>query len=224
MTHTSLEQLIGYSFKSKAILERALTHASKSSQHLERQEFLGDAVLGLTIAEHLFEKYPDISEGDLSKMRAKLVCKPALMEIAKVWKLSTHLLVGEGERSKQGTIKSKSIEANAVESVIGAIFQDGGWEQAKMVVLRFWEPMLKDVTVGSLRDAKSKLQELTQAHGLGLPTYEVFDAGVNQTPRFKASCYLKGVCLGSGHGNRKKEAESSAAESALESNTLQALF
>ncbi len=218
--HSSLEKTIGYHFKDKALLARALTHASKSTQHLERQEFLGDAVLGLTIADYLFQNYPDSAEGDLSKMRANLVCKPALLSIAGQWELARYLNVGDGERSPSGELKSESIAANAVESVIGAVFQDAGWDYARQVVLQAWAKELKQAKPVNLRDAKSQLQEITQAHALGLPVYEIEDLGLNQTPRFQASCYIQKECLGVAQGNRKKEAELNAAKIAIESSAL----
>ena len=221
---TSLEKTIAYDFKDKSILTRALTHASKSTQHLERQEFLGDAVLGLTIAEYLYQHYPDSAEGDLSKMRANLVCKPALLLIAGQWQLEKYLHVGDGERNRFGELKSESIAANAVESIIGAVLLDANWEQAKEVVLLAWSKMLKDMNPINLRDAKSQLQELTQAHTLGLPTYKVEDLGLNSVPRFKASCLVQGDCLGEGRGNRKKEAELQAAATALNSKGLTKLI
>lgn len=220
MNYKTLEKQIGYTFKDKSILVKALTHASKSSAHLERQEFLGDAVLGLTIAEHLYHHYPDFAEGVLSKMRANLVCKQALLAIAEFWSVANYLDVGDGERSKNGQLKSKSIAANAVESVLGAVFQDGGWDVAKKVTLNAWTIMLKEVEPVNLRDSKSELQELTQAHALGLPAYIVTDLGLDQTPRFQAECFLQHEVLGIGFGERKKTAELEAAESALKSKQI----
>ncbi|MDX8388644.1 MAG: ribonuclease III [Ghiorsea sp.] len=220
MNPSTLEKRIEYRFKNKDTLTRALTHASKSPHHLERQEFLGDAVLGLVIAEYLHKQYPESAEGDLSKMRANLVCKPALLTIAKSWSLADFLDVGDGERSKNGSLKSESIAANAVESVIGAVFQDANWNIAKQVVLNAWKGMIKDVEPVNLRDAKSQLQELTQAHALGLPTYIIQDLGLDHTPRFKAECFLQKQSLGVGLGNRKKAAELDAAKKALASKYL----
>jgi len=219
-----LEKKIGYNFNDKFLLQQALTHASKSPQHLERQEFLGDAVLGLTISEYLFQHYPDSAEGDLSKMRANLVCKRALLAVAKDWQLALHLNVGDGERTKQGKLKSESIAANAVESVIGAVFQDGGWDEARKVIIKAWKATLKDVKPVNLRDAKSQLQEITQAHGLGLPLYEVKDLGLNAKPRFQATCILQSKCLGIGLGDRKKSAEIHAASLALKNNALESFI
>ena len=219
-----LEKEIGYTFKNYELLTRALTHASKSPTHLERQEFLGDAVLGLVVANYLHHTYPDSTEGDLSKMRANLVCKRALLDVAKQWSLARYLVVGDGERTKSGNLKSPSISANAVESVIGAVFQDSGWHDAQDVVLRAWKSLLVHVEPINLRDAKSELQELSQSRALGLPVYEIEDLGLNQLPRFQATCFLKNTRLGVGCGERKKTAEIQAAAAALASNKLKALL
>jgi len=221
LSYHKLEKTIAYTFKQPLLLERALTHASKSPVHLERQEFLGDAVLGLCIANYLYLKYSELAEGDLSKMRANLVCKPALYSIAQEWALEDFLQVGDGERFKDGRLKSKSIAANAVEAVIGAVFEDSGYESANDFILKAWDNQLQDVKPINLRDAKSQLQELTQSKSLGLPTYQIHDLGVNQSPRFVAECSLGQEKLGEGKGNRKKEAELLAAQQALNSPSIQ---
>lgn len=212
-----LEARIGYSFLDRALLKRALTHRSASAgsekPHMERQEFLGDAVLGLVISELLHQGFPEKTEGDLSRMRSALVRKESLYEVALTWKLTAELYVGEGERTAKG-IKSPSIAANAVEAVIGAIFEDGGWEPARKVVKQAWQSMLKQIDQVNTRDAKSRLQELTQANGWGLPEYELQDRGVGCNPRFEAKCSVKGELVGTGSGERKKMAEIEAAEQA----------
>jgi len=223
MTAT-LQKTIDYNFKDEAILQQALTHASKSPQHLERQEFLGDAVLGLVVADYLYNKHPDSPEGDLSKMRANLVCKPALLKVAKAWSLAQFLIVGDGERNSKGGLKSESIAANAVESVIGAVFLDAGWQAAQAVVLRAWAEELRHVKPVNLRDAKSELQELTQAHALGVPEYELLDLGTNAEPRFEARCFIHKARVGVGHGARKKVAEIDAAKHALEGQSLKLII
>ena len=116
-----LQRRLGYSFTNPELFERALTHRSTGREHMERLEFLGDAVLGLVISEHLYARFPDRSEGQLSRMRAAMVRKESLLRIAKNLKLSTLLVVGEGERSNGG-VKSPSIAANAAEALIGAVF------------------------------------------------------------------------------------------------------
>ena len=224
MSQKKLEKIIGYSFQDITILNKALTHASKAPEHLERQEFLGDAVLGLIISEYLYHKYPQLNEGALSKMKANLVCKDALLNVATTWKLADFVNVGEGERDKKGVLKSPSIAANAVESIIGAVFVDADWHDAKQLVLRAWENLIKQVEPSNLRDAKSKLQELTQANKLGLPSYIITDLGIQSVPRFKAECMLQEKCLGIGLGERKKLAELQAASHALTSKTMNALL
>ena len=224
MSQHKLERQLGYSFQDKHILIRALTHASSSGEHLERQEFLGDAVLGLTISEYLYHQYPDLDEGDLSKMKANLVCKQALFAVSEQWRLEQHLCVGAGERHPDGRLKSESIAANAVESVIGAVFLDGGWDAAKAVVLKAWRELLSRLQPADLRDAKSKLQELTQAHGLGLPRYQISDLGAKASPRFEAHCFVCEQLVGKGYGERKKSAELDAAAQALLSKSLKAMM
>jgi len=214
-----LEACIAYSFSDRQLLNRALTHRSASQItdgiHLERLEFLGDAVLDLVISEYLHDTFPDKPEGDLSRMRSVLVRKQGLFEVAEAWQLVDYLCVGDSERDGNGCgIKSPSIAANAVEAVIGAVFGDGGWEPARAVVKRAWGPMLEGIGEIDTLDAKSRLQELTQAHDWGLPEYALVDLGAGVSPRFEASCRVRGEWQGSGKGERKKQAETDAAEQA----------
>ncbi|MDQ6981920.1 MAG: ribonuclease III [Mariprofundus sp.] len=215
-----LEACIGYSFSERRFLKRALTHRSadqaRYGKHMERLEFLGDAVLGLVISEFLHDTYPDKPEGELSRMRSVLVRKDALLKVAQAWHLVDYLCVGDSERiGKDGSgIKSPSITANAVEAVIGAVFEDGGWEPARHMVKCAWQAMLVDIGNIDTCDAKSRLQEWTQANDQGLPEYELKDMGAGSTLRFEAICRVKGQILGRGHGDRKKQAETKAAEHA----------
>ncbi|MBN4082323.1 ribonuclease III [Mariprofundus ferrooxydans] len=210
----AFEKRIGFHFTQPALLTRALTHCSYSTMHMERLEFLGDAVLGLVIAEHLHDLFPDEAEGQLSRLRAGLVRKESLYKIAQNWDLEIYLHVGDGERSAQG-IKSSSIVANAVEAVIGAVFKDADWSAAQALVLNAWQPLLEKMDISDARDAKSHLQEYTQAKGWGLPEYKVCDLGVDHEPRFKAECWVKNKLCGIGLGARKKLAELQAAQQAL---------
>jgi len=211
----ALQNAIAYQFHDAALLKRALTHRSASSEHMERLEFLGDAVLGLVIAEYLHDKFPQYREGELSRMRAALVRKEGLLSVADIWLLDGYLHVGEGER-KHGQLKSRSIAANAVEAVIGGVFEDGGWDEARTLILRAWSEQLANIELGSVRDPKSRLQEFTQGKGWGLPEYRVIDHGVGKSPRFSAQCRVNRELLGEGAGDRKKSAELNAAEKAWE--------
>jgi len=212
-----LEEKISYHFTDALLLTRALTHRSASVAmqgiHMERLEFLGDAVLGLVVSEFLHARFPERPEGELSRMRSALVRRESLIEVAKLWQLVPHLIVGDSERSARG-IKSPSIAANAVEAVIGAVFEDGGWEPARRLVMAAWDTMLSDIDNVDTRDAKSRLQELTQANGWGLPEYALTDRGVGSSPRFEALCSVQGKVAGKGRGERKKMAEINAAEQA----------
>jgi len=214
-----LQACIDYAFADPQLLHRALTHRSVdlagTGMHMERLEFLGDAVLGLVISQYLHATYSDKPEGELSRMRSVLVRKQALLQVASAWQLVRYLRVGEGERLTAGDgIKSPSIAANAVEAVIGAVFEDGGWDAARAVVRRAWQLMLTDIGDIDTRDAKSRLQEWTQAHDWGLPEYELRDLGAGVAPRFEASCRVRGELMGTGAGERKKQAETQAAEQA----------
>ncbi|HKJ83444.1 MAG TPA: ribonuclease III [Mariprofundaceae bacterium] len=209
----ALQNCIGYCFRNPELLQRALTHRSAAAVHMERLEFLGDAVLGAVIAARLHERFPEATEGDLSRMRASLVRREGLQVVARQWQLSSYLKVGEGERNVGG-VKSPSIVANAVEAVIGAIYEDGGWEAASRAVLSAWQELIADVDMAGLRDAKTRLQEYTQAQGWGLPQYRSIDLGVGMSPRFSAECWIQGSRAGQGRGDRKKIAETRAAEMA----------
>jgi len=206
---------LGVSFCDERVLQRALTHCSYGGEHMERLEFLGDAVLGLVIAEYLHDRFPDEAEGQLSRLRASLVRKESLYEVSKIWQLEAYLRVGEGEKTKQGGVKSKSIVANAVEAVLGAAFKDAGWDAVRPLILKAWQPLFVSLVKGDARDAKSQLQEYTQSHTWGLPSYEVEDLGVNRSPRFQALCYVQGILRGKGLGERKKFAELAAASDVL---------
>jgi len=211
-----LQEDISYTFSDAGLLELALTHRSASRDHLERMEFLGDAVLGLVISEALYARNPDADEGVLSRMRAHYVCRESLLTISREWGLADCLTVGKGERDARGVIKSGSIQADAVEAVIGAVFLDGGWHPSRAVVLSAWGRMLDEHPDPAGRDTKTRLQELVQAHGWGLPEYRLEDMGTDASPRFKATCSVQGREIGKGSGSRKKTAELRAAAEALD--------
>ncbi len=209
-----LEDRIGYHFRNGRLIKQALTHRSTSGEHMERMEFLGDAILGAIIAARLYEQFPHTDEGELTRMRSVMVCKDGLLTIAREWRLAAYLHVGGGERDGDEQLKSTSIVANAVEAVIGAVFLDGGWEGARVLVLKAWADSLCCVDRADSRDAKTRLQEFTQAHGLGLPQYVVRDLGPDCKRRFEAECHVDGNKAGEGAGERKKTAEMEAADQA----------
>lgn len=209
----SLEERIGHRFRERRLLIQALTHRSASSQHMERLEFLGDAVLSLAIAEYLYFHYPEMDEGALSRARAHLVSKETLMRVAESLGVHHWLRVGGGGRDASGRLLSPAMAADAVEAILGAIFLDAGWTAARNVVRRLWDARLHQPL--SQRDAKTSLQEWTQSLGMGLPDYRVKDRGPTSRPRFEAQCLVQGRVVGHGFGGKKKEAEMEAAKQAL---------
>lgn len=209
-----MELQLGHTFQDKRLLQQALSHTSAAVEHMERLEFLGDAVLGVIITDELYRLFPDATEGRLTRLRAALVCRAALLEVAADWGVDDLLMVGPGERDAAGRVRSSSIRANAVEAVIGALFLDAGWEAARRLVTDTWQPQLGSVSSTDGRDAKTRLQEYTQARDWGLPEYATTDHGAGNSPRFSARCLVRGKPLGQGTGERKKVAESEAAKQA----------
>ncbi|MDX8395019.1 MAG: ribonuclease III family protein, partial [Mariprofundaceae bacterium] len=175
-------------------------------------EFLGDAVVGLVIAEYLHQHFLDATEGEMSRMRAAVVCKEGLLKVAHLWKLKDEVTVGIGERSSLGAPKSQSVIANAVEALIGAVFLEAGLDQVRALILKAWHQMLNSMDDLILHDPKSRLQEYTQGKTWGLPIYEIKGQGPDVTLRFLAECYVNGKMLAHGRGARKKIAESEAAK------------
>jgi len=209
-----LEARLGHTFLDPGLLSQALTHTSAALPHMERLEFLGDAVLGMIIAEELYRRFPLEEEGKLTRMRAALVCRAGLLQVAGDWEIETLLSVGSGERDEAGRVRSVSICANAVEAVIGALFLDAGWPAVRDIVAHAWHAQLEKAGMADGRDAKTRLQEYTQARDWGLPKYIVSDHGTLHSPRFSARCLVRGEDMGSGVGERKKIAESEAARQA----------
>lgn len=204
------------------LLTMALTHRSYSYENgglptNERLEFLGDAVLGLTITEELYHRHPDRSEGDLAKLRASIVNTQALADVGRGLSkggLGAHLLLGKGEENSGGADKS-SILADGVESLLGAIYLAHGIEVARKVILRLFRSLLDTApTLGAGLDWKSSLQELTAARGMGAPSYVVSATGPDHDKEFTATVLVSDVEYGRGVGKTKKEAELKAAASA----------
>jgi ribonuclease III len=216
--HTALDQLsarLGHEFSDPALLKLALTHSSaragaRPNEDNERLEFLGDRVLGLAIAELLADSFPTAHEGELARWFNHLVRAETLAEVAQEWELGNVIVMSGGEAGSGGRRK-KTILANTCEAVLGAIFADGGYEPAKAVVRRFWEPQLSVLELAA-PDAKSVLQEWAQGRRLPLPRYlEVAREGPDHAPRFTAEVQIDGVAPERGQGENKRAAEQAAA-------------
>lgn len=211
------EQVIAYTYSRVELMEQALTHRSAGARHNERLEFLGDSILNFVIAQKLFELFPDVDEGQLSRMRAKLVRKQALATVAIEIKLGDYLKLGSGEL-KSGGFRRESIIADALEAVIGSVLLDGGFEAARDLILRLFDSMIVAVTPEEeLKDPKSRLQEYLQANKQPLPEYEV--VSINGPPHdqaFVVSCHVEGLnTTFTGEGRSRRKAEQAAATQAL---------
>lgn len=206
------------------LLSLALTHRSYAYEHgglptNERLEFLGDAVLGLTVTDELFHRHPDRSEGDLAKLRSSIVNTQALADVARRLTddgLGAYLLLGRGEANTGGADKS-SILADGMESLLGAVYLQHGIDAARQVILRLFGSLLDAApTLGAGLDWKTSLQELTAARGLGAPSYVVTSTGPDHNKEFTAVVLVTDTEYGSGLGRSKKEAEQNAASAAWE--------
>lgn len=213
-----LEQQLGYTFADRELLAQAVTHRSHGAVHNERLEFLGDAVLNCTIAQLLFQKFARLNEGDLSRLRANLVKQQSLAEIAERLELSRFLRLGEGER-KSGGFRRPSILADTLEATVGAVFVDRGFEAAREVIARLFEPVLKSVDPKTLgKDSKTLLQEYLQGKRLPLPQYVVVETrGAAHNQEFEVECTVPKLEVSvRGSGRSRRAAEQSAAKQALE--------
>ena len=212
---------IGYRFSRPELLSRALTHRSYGAEHNERLEFLGDSVVNCAVALELFSKFPDLTEGELSRLRASLVSQPSLAAIASAAGFGRHLRLGEGEL-KSGGAKRPSMLADALEAVIGAAFLDGGFDAARTIVARLFSAPLQTIDPStSGKDAKTLLQELLQGRRMSLPRYSVINIhGEAHDQLFEVECEIAelGVrCRGTGVSRRA--AEQQAARAAYERAT-----
>lgn len=222
---SSLETRLGYTFQDHDLLRLALTHRSFANerqlqQQNERLEFLGDAVLGLVTASHLYGEHDELPEGDLSRRKSNLVSEVSLASMAEAVGLGQVLRLGVGEDRSGGRSKP-SLLADALEAVFGACYLDGGLPAARRVI----EPLLTRVKEDSRdwhrRDAKTRLQETVQAHGGPPPRYRLVDeAGPDHTKTFTVECWIAGKSVGVGSGSSKKAAEQAAASAALENSEL----
>jgi ribonuclease-3 len=211
--HPVLERRIGHRFKDPALLSQALTHRSFGSPHNERLEFLGDGVIGCVVAGELYERFPEIAEGELSRLRASLVRETALAAVARALALSDFLRLGEGEIASGGADRP-SILADALEAVYGAVFLDGGYDAARGAVRRTFGEALEALDPRQpAKDDKTRLQELLQARRQKLPEYRVVStAGAAHKQVFEVECIAAGLELrATGSGSSRRRAEQQAA-------------
>jgi ribonuclease-3 len=213
------EARIGYRFRDATLLEQALTHRSYGSQHNERLEFLGDSVLGCIMAEALYARFPALSEGELTRMRAALVREEALSDAASDLGAAAAIRLGEGERAR-GTDIRPSILADALEAVFGAIFVDGGYAAAREVILAVYAARLERIEPqGPRKDPKTRLQEFLQGQQKSRPEYRVVQvSGAAHRQTFDVECVVAELgARATGSGTSRQRAEQQAAAALLES-------
>ena len=218
MKHAALCRQLGYQFAQPQLLQRALTHRSYSAAHNERLEFLGDSVLNCTIAKYLYDTYPDLPEGVLSRLRSNLVNQQTLATLAQQMDLGEHLLLGEGERKSAGH-RRPSILADALEALFGAVWLDADFATAEKVVLGLYLPFVDKTDLQTLgKDAKTLLQEHLQGRKLALPQYNVVEIrGEAHAQTFVVSCDIAQLGLATrGEGASRRVAEQIAAEKAYQ--------
>ncbi len=216
-----LEKQLGYEFRTKSLLENALTHSSFANENRrlglgsnERLEFLGDSILGFVVAEYLYHTYPDSPEGELTRMRADLVCEKSLAKIAYGIHLGDFLKLGHGEEQSGGR-KRESILADAVESVLAATYLDGGFSKVQEMITRL---LLQDAVPEHPRnfDYKTALQELVQREKDQVLQYHLlYESGPDHDKQFAVEVTLNGTVVGNGSGSSKKRAEQEAAHAAI---------
>lgn len=212
----TLGSVLGHEFSDPEALRRALTHRSASGANNERLEFLGDSVLGLAVADLLFTRYPDATVGDLTRARASLVCREALAAAARESGVGEYLVLGAGTRRSGGRDRD-SILADTFEALLGTMYLEGGYPAVRGVVERIFAERLDRATpAGTTKDPKTRLQELVQARGLGLPRYRVVtSAGSPHRPTFVVECEAGIAGPTRGEGSSRRQAERRAAERAL---------
>ena len=218
----TLEDVLGYTFKDKDLLVNALTHSSYANENRasgatsnERLEFLGDSILGMVTAEHLFRTHPDMPEGELTRTRAALVCEGSLHQVARTWGLGQYLRLGKGEESGGGRERT-SILADAVEAVLAAMYLDGGIGTARKTIHRFILTGEERAEAAN-RDYKTTLQELVQKESGQVLSYRLTgESGPDHAKTFLVEVSLNGKSVGQGAGRSKKEAEQMAARAAIE--------
>ena len=215
---TQLERAIGYSFSNTVLLQTALTHRSHSTPHNERFEFIGDSILNAVIAKQLFDRFPALPEGDLSRLRANLVRQDSLHQLALKLSLGAYLRLGEGEL-KSGGSQRPSILADALEALFGGIWLDGGFAPASAAIERLYSSNLDAIIPGQpIKDAKTRLQEHLQGKRLPLPKYALTATeGEAHAQQFVIACTIDSLNIQTeGSGGSRRAAEQMAAERALE--------
>jgi len=213
----ALLKKLEYTFSDLSLLDEALTHRSYSAKNNERLEFLGDGILNFVIAHELFKSYPDVQEGDLSRLRANLVNKDSLAEIAGHLELGEVIQLGSGEL-KSGGFRRPSILADAVESILGAVYCDGGFEPCRELIIRLYANRLaQSMDLQSLKDPKTQLQELLQSRRFSLPDYQVTKiTGQAHAQVFHVRCSIKKMNIEvNGEDKSRRKAEQVAADRAI---------
>ena len=207
---------LAHVFSDAALHERALSHRSVGAHNNERLEFFGDALVNLFVAEMLYERFPKADEGELTRLRSRLVSEPALAGIARDLELGDQLRLGPGEL-KSGGFRRDSILADAFEALIAAIYLDGGWQACRHNVRDLFDQRIAEAAVADDKDAKTRLQELLQARGLALPVYELVAAsGADHAKTFLVDCVIAALDVRSqGRGGSRRAAEQAAATAAL---------
>ncbi|MDD4171239.1 MAG: ribonuclease III [Syntrophomonas sp.] len=212
-------------FNDEDLMSTALIHPSYAQEQSivsnnQRLEFLGDAVLDFIVAEYLYRNFEDKPEGDLTQIRARVVCEKALVEIANCINIGKYLMLGRGEDMSGGRTR-KSILADTVEAVIGAIYLDQGLDSARDFILQYLQPLIDETARGDYQDYKSRLQEYVQSRSKDNVHYEIVsETGPPHAKSFVAGVFLKEELLACGQGKSKKEAEQNAAGKALENGTI----
>ena len=216
----TLQEKLGYSFENISLLEHALTHSSYANESRgrytsnERLEFLGDSVLGMVVADHLYRTCPDMPEGELTRTRAALVCEESLVEVAHELDLGSYLRLGRGEELCGGRNRP-SIQADAVEAVLAAVYLDGGIGSARKIIHRY--VLNRSMQAGAPRDYKTALQELVQrTPGKTIEYKLVGETGPDHCREFITQVWVDGAVIGEGRGHSKKAAEQMAAKAAIE--------
>ena len=213
----ALQRTIAYTFNNSGLLDVALTHRSVGRNNNERLEFLGDSILGMVIADALYNKFPDAAEGELSRMRASLVRGDSLARLAKSISLGDYLILGQGEL-KSGGFRRSSILADAYEALLGAIYLDSDIDTCRKFILSQFSALLDAVSPeDTLKDPKTRLQEILQARALPLPEYEVISTeGVAHKQVFTVECRVKDMTAVQASGASRRKAEQAAAKQVIQ--------